>query len=337
MSNRKQKDTDYVFLTAMLCSRERNMVTAARQRQLLAASNFDESAKLLVDWGYPDLAGSTVPELEQKLADYKIGILEELTRLCPEPAFCNVFRLQYDYHNVKTLIKAEGIGMPYENVLQILSCVATIPPQTLADAFYQAQYINLSSTLSEAIEVSRAILARTGNPQLSDFELDRAYFLELRHIAQRLDSPFLSGYVRTLIDSANLKTVVRVLSMDTRLEFLQLALVPGGSVRTEHLAAAAMTHDGLVQIFTNSIFTEAAKLGSTAVHEKSYTEFERACDNAMVQYLKGARYRCFGEERVIAYIAALEYEITAVRMILTGKRSGIESAVIQERLRDCYV
>ena len=38
----------------------------------------------------------------------------------------------------------------------------------------------------------------------------------------------------------------------------------------------------------------------------------------------------------VAYLAAVEGEITAVRMILTGKLSGIEPETIRERLRDLY-
>ena len=43
-----------------------------------------------------------------------------------------------------------------------------------------------------------------------------------------------------------------------------------------------------------------------------------------------------GEEPVIAYQAAVENEITAVRMILTGRLAGIAPGVIRERLRDLY-
>ena len=37
-----------------------------------------------------------------------------------------------------------------------------------------------------------------------------------------------------------------------------------------------------------------------------------------------------------AYLAAVENEITAVRMILTGRLAGVKSEAIRERLRDLY-
>ena len=53
-------------------------------------------------------------------------------------------------------------------------------------------------------------------------------------------------------------------------------------------------------------------------------------------YLKGAKLISYGPEAVIAYLAAVEGEITAVRMILTGRLAGIAPQVIRERLRDLY-
>ena len=66
------------------------------------------------------------------------------------------------------------------------------------------------------------------------------------------------------------------------------------------------------------------------------TKFELACDNAVNAYLAEAKLVGYGEEPVIAYQAAVENEITAVRMILTGRLAGIAPGVIRERLRDLY-
>ncbi len=38
----------------------------------------------------------------------------------------------------------------------------------------------------------------------------------------------------------------------------------------------------------------------------------------------------------MAYLAAIENEITSARMILTGKLSGINPELIRERLRETY-
>ena len=86
---------------------------------------------------------------------------------------------------------------------------------------------------------AKAVLARTANPQLSDFVLDKAYFAELRAAADKVDSPFLKGYTEILADSANLKSAVRTLRMGKNQDFLAEVLVDGGSVSVQRIAEAA--------------------------------------------------------------------------------------------------
>ena len=66
------------------------------------------------------------------------------------------------------------------------------------------------------------------------------------------------------------------------------------------------------------------------------TAFELACDNAVTAYLRTAKLVSYGPEALIAYLAAVESETTAVRMILTGRLAGIAPDTIRERLRDMY-
>ena len=45
----------------------------------------------------------------------------------------------------------------------------------------------------------------------------------------------------------------------------------------------------------------------------------------------------FGDSVLVAYAAAKENEITAARIIMSGRLSGVPTESIQERLRDAYV
>ena len=66
------------------------------------------------------------------------------------------------------------------------------------------------------------------------------------------------------------------------------------------------------------------------------TAFELLCDNALMDYIRAAKLRSFGAAHVSAYLAAMENETTAARMILTGRLAGLQPAVIRERLRETY-
>ena len=182
---------------------------------------------------------------------------------------------------------------------------------------------------------AKEILARTANPQLADFVLDRAYFEEFKAAAKAVDSPFLEGYAAILIDSTNLKSAVRTLRMGKGLDFLYSVLIPGGNVDVDRLAAFG-DREGVSALYAHTALEKAAALGAEAMEGGSMTAFELACDNAVNSYLTSAKLISYGPEAVIAYLAAVEGEITAVRMILTGRLAGVAPGDIRERLRDLY-
>ena len=147
-------------------------------------------------------------------------------------------------------------------------------------------------------------------------------------------SKFLTGYVQTLIDSANLRAVVRTVRMGKDSAFMHAALVPGGSIDCEALVRSSDSGDAVAAAFNATPLEAAAALGAQAMKGGAMTDFELACDNAVSAYLTAAKMIPFGCEPAAEYLALLECEITCARMILTGRLSGIEPEVIRERLRD---
>ena len=331
MSNNKIKDTDFLFLSAYIRAKEVKMFTRAQCERMLDASGFAECAKLLEECGYEDMSDKSAAQIEETLARHRDAVFAELAQFSPSKALVDVFRCKYDYHNAKVLIKAEGANV---DGMHLLSGSGRVAPDVLAEAYHAEEYVVLPSRLGAAIADARGILNRTGNPQLADFALDRAYFAELSALAKDTESAFLIGYVKILIDSANLRSAVRTLRMGRDMEFLRQALIPDGGYGTERVLAAAVSGESLAALFSTSSLKDAAELGAEAVAGGSLTSFEKACDNTVAAYLSGARLKGFGEAPVIAYIAAVETEIAAARMILTGRLSGVPADLIKERLRE---
>ena len=320
----------YLCLSAMLRAREPRMLTADRAARMLEASGFEESAKLLGDCGYEDLGGLSAAGVDAALSARRAAILAELENLVPDKALVELFRLKYDYHNAKAVLKGEAMGV---DPLRLMSSCGRIAPEKLKSAYDEERSSELPPALGAAMVEAGGTLARTANPQLADFELDQAYFAEMKAIAAKLDNPFLTDYVKLLIDAANLKSAVRTARMHKSADFLSSVLVKGG---TDIDRIAAADGEGLAAIFAHTPLEKAAAAGAEAIAGGSMTAFELACDNAVNDYIRSAKLISYGPEVVAAYIAAVENEITAVRMILTGSLAGVSAETIRERLRDLY-
>ena len=327
-----KKKEAYLSLSAMLRAREPKLLNADRAGRMLDAASFEEAAKLLTDCGYADLSQAGAGEIESALTQRRNQILDELEQLSPERAIVDLFRIKYDVHNAKVLLKSEAMGV---DGTALYSRSGRFAPEKLQELYHEERYSELPESFGKALAEAKSILARTANPQLADFVLDRAMFEEMLAAAKATDCPFLTGYVRLLVDCSNLKSLVRTGRMHKDADFLRQVLLPGGNVDEDRLQAAG-DGEGLAALFAHSPLEQAAARGAEALSGGSLTAFERACDNAVNTYLRSAKLVSYGPEAVAAYLAAVEGEITAVRMILTGKLAGIAPETIRERLRDLY-
>lgn len=316
----------------MLRAREPKLLNLEKANRMLDAASYEDAAKLLTDCGYPDMSQMTAAEVENSLAERRAAIFEEMRGLSPDKELVDLFKLKYDYHNAKAILKAEAMG---SDCTHLLSDAGRIPGVKLRELYNEEKFSSLPKTLADAMAEAKAVLARTANPQLADFVLDKAYFAELHAAAEALNSDFLRGYAAIQVDAANLKSAVRTLRMGKNQDFLAEVLVPGGSVSVERLMGA-LDKEGMESLYAHTRLEKAAALGAAAVAGGGMTAFEKACENAVTDYMRSSALISYGPEAVAAYLSAIEGEIQAVRMILTGRLAGVKPEAIRERLRDLY-
>lgn len=334
MPEKKHKDIDYLFLSTMLRARSSGFLSSEALERMLSSGSFEEAARILGEHGWPDMSGLDREGVDKALSERREEMFGELIRYVPDRELVDLFRLRYDYHNAKALIKGQAVGADAD---KIFSAAGRIPVSSLKDAFYSEDYRFIPGRLGAAMEQARDMLARSDNPQLSDFVLDSAYFAEMLDIAKKLDNPFISGYVRMSIDGANLRACVRCLRMGRSREFLSGVLIDGGELAKHRLVKLVTSPEAIASAYAGTAFKEAAALGAEAARGGRLTEFELKCDNVLMRYLRGARMQGFGPELVAGYIAAVENDIVAVRMVLNGLHTGMPAERIKERLRDTYV
>ena len=324
----KVKNTNYLALSAMLRAREARMLNRERAERLLSEPTFADAARALVDSGYEDMSGMDSRGINASLEKHRAAEIADVYEMSPDKAVVDLFRLKYEYHNAKVLVKSGGAkGAKAES---LFSGSARFPVEALVRAYEQGENPELPAELNAAIDGAKVTLARTGNPQLADFVLDKSYFAEMEALAKQIGDPYITGYVRLLIDSANLRMAVRVQSLDSKLEKLTMALIPGGEVDTAAIMAAMDSREALNALYASTAFAKA-------VEAEGMTAFELAADNAVNGYLADSERIPFGPAAVLGYLAAVENEIQAIRIILTGRLTGIDTKLLRERLRDSYV
>ena len=322
------KDRDYLCLTAILRAKEAALISKSKYDRMLSETSYADICRIVSESGYPDMSGMNVDAVNEALAQRRAAEIAEIRELIPDQTLLDLFRMQYGYHNAKVLVKSGG---DTEKAKDLFSDSARYTVEQLKEAYESEVYRGpLPETYVTAIRESRRALARTDNPMLADFILDRAFFAEQLKHAENTKKPYIIDYVRYRIDKANLRSTLRTMYMGKRGELLKYALVEGGTIGVEDILNSMETKDELVRLYSSTIFSKAAEA-------PNMTEFEKAADNAAKDYILRGNYIAFGPEVVVEYVSALENEIMSLRIILTGKLMGVDAERLRERLRESYV
>lgn len=320
------RDTNYAAVSAALHAREAHLLTQALSERMLEAPTAEESCKILIECGYPPLEHCTLEEVEKLLALSRAELYREVAVLAPDKRIVELFQLKYDYHNAKLALKAKLTGEDVSRL--VIDC-----GRYDASALLRGERGMLSSRMGRAMAQAEKE-AEGGDIRRAELTLDRACFEEMSELAGATGNDFLIGYVALQIDAIDLRTLVRAQRMGASAELLSAALLPGGHIPAEQLKTAR--GDRLAELTRGSALSAAGELAASLT-SGSLTAFERACDDALMQYLQRARRTPFGPEVIVGYLSAKEAEFTAVRTILSGKLAGLDAEDIRARLRLSYL
>ncbi|WP_458406618.1 V-type ATP synthase subunit C [Anaerotignum sp.] len=319
----------YPFAVASVRSMENRLLTKQKLMQMAEAKDAEEALRLLADSDYGKTQVKDAREFESMIQANLEEAYQAVGKLIPNETFMDIFRFKNDYHNVKVLIKEE---ISQVNGKKYLIQGGSIPLEELQRNFRERNYMELPNIDAKAVEEAIEQYAKTKNGAYIDTILDQACFRVMKTAAEKLGIDYVTKYVCKLADVTNLKTLLRIHTMDRTEEELKENLVPGGELSTETLVRA-LKSDSLTAVLKETAY--GILCGENI--EQGFTVFEKACDDYLMDYVKEAKYKTLTPEPVAAYILAKETEAKCVRIIMTCKLRDIDAETIKERVREAYV
>ena len=142
------KDTDYLVISARVKALETGLLTAERMEQILDAKSGEDAGKLLQEWGYPQLDPRRPEAMDAALSAVREATLADLAEGTPDARYIDLFKVKYDYHNVKALLKAEAVGAAPDRMLMDMGRISTAE---LAEAVRSRELDGLPETLAAAV------------------------------------------------------------------------------------------------------------------------------------------------------------------------------------------
>lgn len=317
---------------------ETRLLDKAKVERMLEANSADEVLKILSDTEYGNLMGSL-----KRANDYEVVLSAELKRiynlvyeLCPVNKIVDLMSIKYRYHNLKVLLKGKFLGKDFSNMLIDLGKEDLSDLKRKIDA---DNYNDLKGNIQKAVEEAVIDFEVNKDPQKIDIIVDTFMYKELVDIKKSLNYKFTDKLVDAMIDSTNIKTLLRVKKQGKGREFASEVIVSGGSIDKDTLVSIINeTPENIISKLSFSVYSDMIKDGIEGyISTNSANLLEKLSDNYVMDLMKGAKLVTFGPERILSYIYAKETEIKIIRIIMVGKLNNIAEEVIRERLRDLYV
>jgi V/A-type H+-transporting ATPase subunit C len=317
---------------------ETKLLDKSKFDRMIDSNSANDALKVLQETEYSSLMTNV-----KSADDYEVILNEELKRLyqvmydiSPVKLPVDLMSIKYDYQNIKVILK--GIFLK-EDLSYLLIPVGSYNVFLLKDSIENSELRDLPPIMREAIEEVLINFENTKDPQMIDIILDKYMFKSLVQIKHGIKDAFTDKYVVSLIDSTNLKTLLRVKKQNKGRKFLESVIIDGGSIDKDKFLG--MLNDAIENISTKLLFTNYADLIKSGIEYYTKTNsvslLEKLVDNFIMNMMKNAKIIPFGVEPLLAYIYAKETEIKIIRIIMALKLNNISGEIVRERLRDSYV
>ncbi|HNS26244.1 MAG TPA: V-type ATP synthase subunit C [Methanobacteriaceae archaeon] len=336
----------YTYPNARVRARMGRIFSEKQFSEIIESGNLEEVKNYLR--GYPDYAKYIDQYPLEKALDIQLAENYDLVaRISPENSRDSFKFLlkKWDIRNLKSIIIAKEAGLSAEETMDLVVPFGELTDKL--DALIDADNINeVINTLEgteypQIMEDAIPIYQETGMLLPLESSLDK-YLLEnlLRTVATPEDdnTSYLKNYVGDLVDSTNLKIILRAKVDGLKYEDIEPYMISDGYQIREWKLKDLMEAEDVSGVVSGLEGTDYSTLLSDAMADYndsgSISAFETALDNHVDDTAQKISLKNqFGIGPMIGFLSRKEREIKNLKIIARGKREeGYSPAQIKEML-----
>jgi len=336
----------YTYPNARVRARMGRIFTEKQFSEIIESGNIEEVKNYLR--GFPDYAKYIDQYPLEKALDIQLAENYDLVaRISPENSR-DSFRFllnKWDIRNLKSIIIAKEVGLSPEETMDLVVPFGELSDKL--DTLIDADNINEVLSALEGTEYTQILedaipaYQETGILLPLEASLDK-YLLEnlLRTVATPEDdnTSYLKNYVGDMVDSTNLKIILRAKVDGLKFEDIEPYMISDGYQIREWKLKDLMEAEDVAGVVSGLEGTDYATLLAEAMADynetSSIASFETALDNHVNNTAKKISLKNqFGIGPMIGFLSRKEREIKNLKIIVRGKREeGFSPAQIKEML-----
>lgn len=321
-------DTEFAYAVANVRAKENELLPLSFMDQLINSGSYDNAKRILVDKGFTRFENISDPS--DALSDYMTNTWDYLMEISPDKDALYFLIVKNDFHNLKSIIK--GIVSNNDGRLYcIRPCIIDI--DVMYDAVRNKKFDILPKWISTVAEKGYELLTSTMDGQIFDMYADQSSLEAMISFAYESGYGFSEEFSNTVAALTDIKIALRMADFSNNEALMEYAFCECDGIDT--IALKKAVQKGRDEVVSFIAGTEYADIALKAF--ESVSDFERECDNFLMNMLDNAKRVSFGIEPLIAYYYARETEWKNLRIAVSAIHSGMSADAVSERMRELYV
>ncbi len=319
----------YVYAVSRLRGMENHLLDSAFFSRLMDSANIDDAIKALGETSYSQWISQSGANFDKAIDSEILATCEELKSFVPDKELLDIFRLPYDFHNVKVLLKGlfkvrngDLEGRRYD----LLSKLGTINTDQLTNAIETEEYGFLPYGLTDLIPQCWQLWDATKNAQSVELLIDHQMFKAMSDVAEGLKMPDVIQWVRYKIDAENLRGAIRL----SRMKYDAAKALPffheGGTIRPDDMAKLLNEPQetwSRILSYTD-IGAVLNSLQEQSDLKASLSDVSKALDEYLLKVLENAKYSMDAPANVLLFLLTKEAEARNMRVALVCVAGGLD-------------
>ncbi|MDN6639210.1 MAG: V-type ATP synthase subunit C [Tetragenococcus sp.] len=331
---------DIQFSTANVRIRtyESRLLTQNTFDRMLATSEPEEAYSILQETTYGDFIedNNDVRDFEKALIAEKKRTFDMIYNITPVKSIVDLIALQYDYQNLKVLVKQD---YTQEDFSEYLVPMGSVSLPVLKNLVNLRQSDQVDPIMNQCIQAVFQYIEDYEEIQAVDIIFDNYYWDHMVELSHSENSTIIERLVQRNIDVFNISTILRSYLMGQKKGFITAVLQKGGTLDPQKMAdeISSSLENFMNYMEQTSYEPLLADSYDEITQEKKLTGLDLNKDNFLMRRLKEEKMVPFGPQAILGYLFAKEVEIKNLRMILVGKINRIPEETLQGRVRESYV
>jgi len=337
-TDKSNMDSEYTYAVGSIRQLENTLLGQENLDKMIEATNLDSCLNILLESKFKSGGAENInPQNIEEFLETELFLTYKIIKeIAPYPFIHDIFAINYDFHNLKVLIKSKYTNKNYS---ETTSKIGLVDINNLNKAIDEEKFANIPLFIELAIKKVFSEYNKESDPEIIDVILDQERFYLICEILKDKKIPFLDEFIKINIDLNNLIAAVRSKIREEDKNYLNKVLIDKGHISVKKFQDI---FDSPLQSwnvkFSKSQYENIIENGLKAYEtDNSLIELERQKDNYILDYVKIGKNITFGIEPLVGFIIAKENDIKNIRIILTGKINNWSAKKIKERMRDTYV